>query len=846
MVKPNSFYRFEQAWSAGFWPDNQIVADLLNEMYSYINAQLATWVNVGTTTFPSLSGILRSYTDLNNAYPYYGGFEFRSYSLTATSFTITISNLGLIATDNTQEIVITGTMDAGTQVINAMPTLAPFTPGVYSGSFGATLINEEKRVAEALEVVYQNGSALFPITYSYNPSTKIATSGLARGSNWKLWDDIEPNRLPYPTIPNTNRRTFSLPQLNADDQYVVSIMERVIQASLADTDYLNSVLIAINSFTAPDGWTITINHPTYTSYERVQVTYSDDSGRRKFILVGRLDTAWLWQRFVSDESGAAYDFLATYTETTALPYEVNQAGRWLYNSNTYDYEFVEFNSGCYESLEFYPMPAKPGDQWQFNVDKQDANITGLDYINVGLFTHDGSFIQKVGEVNVDSVCCCNPYVFTATYTSEQLNDIRLSINSNIGSSGYLYYFYISIESEILSYTSEPLPNDYIETPADLNNYFSSFGGPFVFSVNISGSDWETATGTITITTIGLDCTSEQLFMHQTVTSEPINPYNASIFSYTGGCDYVNYSQGYALATIPSKSGCYRLGLYNDPTTTCTINFTYTLEGSALTDYLNIMNESYVGLNPYFSWIVVTGDQFTYTVQSFSTTALDVASWCNANIPGMIVTTTEDSMTFNYTRSGLPCGEAYALSNCQTDALAETCLIQLWVTPEENCECGTTGYLYSLSNIIKIDASDCFSTMLEFWSDNNTINSGFEYQNNWKQRVRLGINGGGEKPVIEESLYRQSNGVHRRPQSKQDLSLDLHTDFLDLPTQLALVDATRHPYLVWNGKNIFVKGDVEVATIQDFTTQSSFETLAQVKFQALLQGFQPGNSSCLTC
>jgi hypothetical protein len=152
----------------------------------------------------------------------------------------------------------------------------------------------------------------------------------------------------------------------------------------------------------------------------------------------------------------------------------------------------------------------------------------------------------------------------------------------------------------------------------------------------------------------------------------------------------------------------------------------------------------------------------------------------------------------------------------------------------------------LSNIINVDASDCFSTMLEYWGNNDSIAEGFEYIGFWKQRVRLGINGGGAKPIIEENLYRQSNGVHKRPQNKQDLSVDLHTDFLDEETQLALVDATRHPYLVWNQKPIFVKGDIEVATTQDFTTQSSFETLSQVKFQALIQGFQPKNSSCLTC
>jgi hypothetical protein len=155
-------------------------------------------------------------------------------------------------------------------------------------------------------------------------------------------------------------------------------------------------------------------------------------------------------------------------------------------------------------------------------------------------------------------------------------------------------------------------------------------------------------------------------------------------------------------------------------------------------------------------------------------------------------------------------------------------------------------VYSFSNLLSLDDADCFSTILEFWGEDGSIAQGFEYFNNWKQRVRLGINGGGKKPVITESLYRQSNGVHKRPQNKQDLSVDLHTDFLDFETQCALVDATRHPYFVWNGQSLFVNGDIEVATNQDFTTQSSFEDLAQVKFSALVQGFQPKNSTCINC
>ena len=155
-------------------------------------------------------------------------------------------------------------------------------------------------------------------------------------------------------------------------------------------------------------------------------------------------------------------------------------------------------------------------------------------------------------------------------------------------------------------------------------------------------------------------------------------------------------------------------------------------------------------------------------------------------------------------------------------------------------------LYSLSNLLRLDASDCYSTILEFYGNDNSVNQGFYYASTWKHRIRLGINGGGAKPKLEENIYRQSNGVFKRPSNKLDYTLDLHTDFLDEPTQKALVDATRHDFFIWNGENVFVEGDIDVATIQDFTTQSSFEKLAQVKFSVLIQNYQPNNNACFSC
>jgi hypothetical protein len=316
---------------------------------------------------------------------------------------------------------------------------------------------------------------------------------------------------------------------------------------------------------------------------------------------------------------------------------------------------------------------------------------------------------------------------------------------------------------------------------------------------------------------------------------------------------------------------------------CSIVFSYTLLADDVDAYLETIN-SYIPPIPESTdgdlvWSIVNelGEEIIISVyileyEDTPLTMVDIIAI--AEDAGITVVETEGDYNFSFTATNLVCGHSYFLRNkvyffidfpetlWESDSIVCVCDLiptdQFQATiliPAVATGCYRLGlyaeseegfYLYSLSNIINIDASDCFSTMLEFWANSNSIAQGFEYFNEWKQRVRLGINGGGAKPVIEENLYRQSNGVHRRPQNKQDLSLDLHTDFIDPETQLALVDATRHPYLVWNNKSIFVKGDIDVATIQDFTTQSSFETLAQVKFSALLQGFQPKNSSCLTC
>ena len=139
-------------------------------------------------------------------------------------------------------------------------------------------------------------------------------------------------------------------------------------------------------------------------------------------------------------------------------------------------------------------------------------------------------------------------------------------------------------------------------------------------------------------------------------------------------------------------------------------------------------------------------------------------------------------------------------------------------------------LYSISNPIKIDSADCFSKIIEFWGDENSIVEGFEYFNGWKQRIRIGLNGGGHQTKIEESIYRNSDGTYQRPQSLSDLSINLQTDYVDLNAQKALFSATRHPAFVWDNQNLFVEGDLEIANTQDFSNETTYRNLSQMSFR----------------
>ena len=153
-------------------------------------------------------------------------------------------------------------------------------------------------------------------------------------------------------------------------------------------------------------------------------------------------------------------------------------------------------------------------------------------------------------------------------------------------------------------------------------------------------------------------------------------------------------------------------------------------------------------------------------------------------------------------------------------------------------------LLAISQPLQLDNFEQFTQILEYGATENSVIEGFEYINGWLQKIRIPLNGAGQTANSEESIYRNSDGTFQKPENSTDEVLYLHTDYLDLATQRAMISATKNPIFVLEGQNLSVQGDLEITNSQDFTQNTSYRKLQQMKFQALTQGYQPENNSCI--
>jgi len=732
----NPFYRFENsAWNTAFEPAFTPTVDAL---YNF-NADISTGFAVGASLSFGLQ-LIRSIIIERNAAPYHFNFILVAPSPLPPVGSGTQNWAYYITDKQLYSLHPTQIFQIDITTVNGVITATTVTdnPNIsYPSDYSLPLFTTEIAAYRALEIANQNGAAFFPPEYKYDSTTGIATSSVARLQDCKFNEATGfGERYPLITVPVSPYWSLSVPAMSADEKYMLLIINRIFDYALDPSKTASDIQNYILYLILPDGWGVLGNFDL-TTYPRVQYTFFNNTNKQSLAIIGRFDVEWKWQRFFNRWTSNTISILAVMeitSPTTQLPYapifgkgySTDPENLW------YDFDQICFLDACAIPVEYYPMPAKTADHFQFNVIPSISNTTGISEAKIGLFDCNENFIQEIGTQNLITNYCCNyPIIFEGLdlYIAGYIN----GISSYVTSFPYEYDYGIFIydgpdhltDTLILSKTG-PLEIDY-------GTYYEWFNAlqNIVNDVNntllIENYDTETGQAKITYTSNDLECILDPhvfLLMKNNNTQEIVNIF-LEIPYKSGGLEVTISTQFQASTDIPSvPTGEYKFGLYNQ-----------------------------------------------------SESALEI---------------------------------------------------------------------YSTSNPIRIDNSDCFSTIIEFYGNPSSIAQGFEYYDNWRQRIRVGLNGGGAKPKIIEATYRQSNGVFKRPQNKQDLTLDLHTDFFDEPTQFAMTDATRHPYFVWNGKNVFVEGDIEVATIQDFTTQSSFEDLAQMKFSVLVQGFQPTNNSCINC
>lgn len=706
MGKPNPFFRFTPAQiNGGFEPGLTIQSGLTDDLFS----QFTNGDYVGDPYGSAIESI-NQIIDLFNL-PANGGF-FRliypsPWPVISGSQTLTfyIQSDQLHAVDSLQRITIILSLVNG---VVSGSTFSFVGPTTKSSDYANPLIPAEVEIKRALEVYYQNGAAIFPMTYSFDATTGIATSFLAEGSNWILGLETGIiDRDPAINLPFEPIEYYQFSVLLPDEKYVTLAMEMVINYAVKNptTDRFGISDFA-DTITIPTGYTYTFTSGVSGDLQRVSLLFA---GPKSFLLIGRYDgTKWLFQRFFNPDTNPANNFFTNYAIGVALPY-APLTGR-LFPNGWYDYESVQFESNCPDTDENYQLPIKTGDQYQFNIIPDQANLFGLTEVKVGLFDAELNFIQQIGTAVLPD-CKINVRYTVVTVESDDFTAFLTILGSNTAN----FYF------------------DGIDTD----------GNSLGHLITIPRADYNTSS---------------------------IAAFAGSIIAAVNAID--GYSASYDL-------------------------------GSALTFFLTVGN------------VTVNLAQVDVAVYSYQYDGIPKTNICSC--------ATQFQATVN-----IP-------------AVADGCYcFGLYNADESISE------LYSISNALVLDNAECFSTMWQFGTSQESIVEGFEYYSGWIQKVRMPINGGGEKPKIEESIYRNSDGTYQRPSNYSDNTLDLHSDYLDIETRNAVFAATRHPILIFENQNIFVSGDLEVATVQDYSRQTSFRKLAQVRFSALIQGFQPENNVCIGC
>jgi hypothetical protein len=548
---PFPFINFEQAEINGNFGDEHAYRK------NYLTVLTAFFVDdyfVGDRFFVAVN-FIKSEIAQANATPYFFGLELVLPSPYPTSTGVEVYTLEITIQQQTDYLpsFIAITFDLTDGIVTSSTTV--FTTGLTKedSATNRPFIDEELKLARTLSVYNQNGAAIFPDTFTYNPTTGIAERRLLRAYDWEYNTTTNrPQRDGISDLRMIPKTVFRLRELTQIEKAMVSFfLEKPIKESITNDNW-NATNIYLTLL--PEDWVF--DFITVSSTKK-QLAVSSSQYGVSFILAGiKVSSNWYFQRFVDPDytSGTPPNLASGLSGTTPSNPDTGK----LYSTVYYDFDQCEF--GTVVNEEPFNLIIKSSDSYQINIPQDFIFDPAIDsesdqFPYIGIFDCNGKYLQDIGTFN-------NPFnktlqwnIFWDIVTSDYLSISTLrsyfdSTNAdlilkscNVQFVGIDTLITIPNASLVLNTTDSDFANS-ISTYLSSNGFLTTWDTSVVSGTTII----QFYTNCLSIETNGIVAKIE-------------------IFAFNGAISFAifapNATQYQASITIPPlANGIYRIGVYN--------------------------------------------------------------------------------------------------------------------------------------------------------------------------------------------------------------------------------------------------------------------------------------------
>ena len=562
---PFPFINFEQAEINGNFGDE----------HAYRKVQLQTLVSLfvddyflGDKFFVSVNEIRNEIQLLNDA-PTFASLELVLPSPYPTSVGVEVYTLEITIQQQADYLpsFIAITFDLTDGIVTSSTTV--FTTGLTKedSATNRPFIDEELKLARTLSVYNQNGAAIFPDTFTYNPTTGIAERRLLRAYDWEYNTTTNrPQRDGITDLRMIPKTVFRLRELTQIEKAMVSFfLEKPIKESITNDNWnaTNIYLLPL-----PEDWVF--DFITVSSTKK-QLAVSSSKYGVSFILAGiKVSSKWYFQRFVDPDytSGTPPDLASGLSGTTPSNPDTGK----LYSTDYYDFDQCEF--GTFVNEEPFNLIIKSADSYQINVATDFIFDPAIDpesdqFPYIGIFDCNGKYLQDIGEIGFpDCVQTYETKIFYDFLTDQFFEFAGIAFGATFQPS-YLKIYLVDSELNTaflvqFSLDSAPGADILVDTASNfcvqLEALLIAYFG-YDCAVTFTGGDGPLDRPEITVKITGNLCgiVAINFKFSYTFTSEIVT----DVGLYTPIEPKLTATQYQASITIPPlANGIYRIGVYN--------------------------------------------------------------------------------------------------------------------------------------------------------------------------------------------------------------------------------------------------------------------------------------------